>query len=510
MAVQTVVASSVLTPGLYLEVNLLAGTASSGTGTRRIALLATQSSAGDLTDDTEVRTLTGTDSAVTAFGNGTLGHLAAKIIYDVYPEAVIDAISPTAGAGTATLPIIFTGAPTSASVVNMDVLGRTGTFVWEVGESVIQAAAKAIAWINERDDDLPMTAVAGAAGVLDINSKVPGNIGNDFLVRIWLAGQTGTEAIAGAATHTNLASGTTDPDLTTALASLAGRTYRYILPALSNADVGNIVSSNNPDKIYNHIITYNVGKNARLQQQVVGYTGALATIIASTPHSNSFNNDGTGEVLFCINGRSAPAEWGAREVAGRAKATSLDPAANRIDELLTGVVGSWDKNADQPTASESEQALGNGVSLVGYTPQDAEYLIRAVTTHSQTAAGAPDRRLLDTQNVDATFDIGEDIQAFLPVEFAGAKLAPDNDAPTTPLPAGVTQPRDVKAWLIKRVRGWVPRGVVDGDALDTSVENNEFIVEINSSDASQLDIVVPERILPPLAKMGVLLNRQPA
>jgi hypothetical protein len=57
---------------------------------------------------------------------------------------------------------------------------------------------------------------------------------------------------------------------------------------------------------------------------------------------------------------------------------------------------------------------------------------------------------------------------------------------------------------------WAKLGVVDRTKLQTAVDAGDFIVEINSTDASQVDIVVPASILPPLAKMGVQVNRVPA
>jgi len=510
MPVTPVVAPSVVTPGLYLSVNLLAGSQSTGAGNRRIAILASKSASGNLTNDTERRTITSADDASTAFGPGTLGHLAAKIIFNKWPAAPVDVVSPAPGATLATLAVTAAGAPTSASVADVDVCGRTSQVTWEVGESPTQFAAKIIAWLNGLNDDLPVTSAAGAAGVLNINSKVNGNIGNDIIVEMKLRAQTGTETLTGATTPTKLAGGTTDPDLTTALTALVGRTYRYIIPCLSNTDAANVLASNNIKKTRTHINLYNTGLDARLQQQVVGYTGTVASAIASTPHTNSGGNDGTGEMILCIGGRSMPAEFAAWEAVGRAYATSLDPAANRIGELCEWLYGSHDVVADKPTAAESEQAIGGGVSLVSYNAQDAMFLVRAVTMHSQTTTGGADRRLLDTQNVDAVYDIAEDLQTALPQEFPNSKITADSDNPTDPLPPRTVTPRDIKAFIVSRMFTWAKLGVVDRTKLQTAVDAGDFIVEINSTDASQVDIVVPASILPPLAKMGVQVNRVPA
>jgi phage tail sheath gpL-like len=510
MPVTPVVAPSVVTPGLYLSVNLLAGSQSTGSGSRRIAILASKSASGNLTHDTERRTITSSDDASTAFGPGTLGHLAAKIIFAKWPAAPVDVVSPTPGATLATLAVTAAGAPTAASVADVDICGRTTQITWEVGESPTEFAAKIIDWILGENDDLPVTAAAGAAGVLNINSKVTGNIGNDVIVECKLRLQTGTETLTGAATPTHLAGGTTDGALTTALTALVGRTYRYIIPCISNADAAATGAANGINKVRTHINLYNTGLDARLQQQVVGLTTTAAAAIATTPHTNSGGNDGTGEMILCIGGRSMPAEFAARECVGRAYATSLDPAANRIGELMDMVYGSHDIVADKPTSAEAEQVIGGGCSLVSYNAQDAMFLMRAVTMHSQTTTGGADRRLLDTQNVDAVYDIAEDLQSALPQEFPNSKITADSDSPTDPLPPRTITPRDIKAFIVSRMFTWAKLGVVDRTKLQTAVDAGDFIVEINSTDASQVDIVVPASILPPLAKMGVQVNRVPA
>jgi len=515
MSLTPVVSPSILGPGLYLSVNLLAGAASPGTGTLRIALVATKGSSGDLTDDTEVRTLsgTGTDASgsATSFGPGTPGDLAARRLFSRYGAAVIDAISPVAGATAATASITASGATSVDSVVDVDIAGRTFEVVWGAGVSLADFATALIDAINARGNDLPVTAASGGAGVCTVTSKITGNIGNDIYIHCDVRDQQGTEAVGGAtAWTTKLTGGTTDPNLTNALAALAGKEYHFIVPVLSNTDIANTGTANNVSKIIDHIELYNEGKNAKLQQTVYGYTGSLATAIAAAPHSNAGSNSEYGECLLCINGRSLPGEFGAEEAGARIAAISVDPAYNRIGEEYVGLYGAHDKIADQPTSTEVEQALGAGVSIVGYTAQDAEYLIRGITTHSQDSAGGADRRLLDTQNVDGTFVVARDLRSQTPIQFEGAKIMPDRTDPTTPLPPNVSEERDIKAFIVSRIRYWEGQGVVYGEGFDEILENDELIVQINASDATQVDTYIPFEIIQPLAKIGMEVARIPS
>lgn len=510
MAIPVAVSPSVLTPGLYMTVDLLAGTASPGTGVLKVALLATQSSAGDLTDDTEVRAGGGPASAATAFGTGTIGHLAAKLLYDEYPPMQIDFVSPAAGSGTGTLDVTAAGAPSSNQVADWDIMGVTFEVTWLVGESLTDFAVKCVAAITSRSDVLACTA-SNVAGVITIDSKVPGNVGNDILVKAVLRlAQTDTETLTGAATHTNLAAGSSDPDLTNALAAIAGTEYHIILPCLSNTDVDNTTTENNANKVIDHINTYNTGLQAKLQQVVVGASIAIADAKVTALNANGCNNDGVAELIDCVNGRGLPGMLGAREAGGRIAAESLDPAANRIGELLDGYVGSWDVIADRPTAAESEDALGNGVSLVTYNSSDAEQLARAVTCHHQDSVGGADRRLLDVQNVSGAYIVARDIRDNLPLEFPNAKISEDIEEGADPPPVGVIEERDIKAWIVSRLRAWQTQGVIDRASLDTAISGGTLIVQVNGSDPTQVDIVMPFEIVQPLAKFGVVAQRLPS
>jgi hypothetical protein len=51
--------------------------------------------------------------------------------------------------------------------------------------------------------------------------------------------------------------------------------------------------------------------------------------------------------------------------------------------------------------------------------------------------------------------------------------------------------------------------VITKASLDASIADGSLYVKVNSQDASQVDMVLPFKIVPPLAKMGVVVQRQP-
>lgn len=509
MTIELAVAPSQLTPGLYLKVNLLAGASSDSSGVLRVALVSPQTTGGNLTDDTEVREGGGSDTAATAFGTGALGHLAAKLLYALFPAAQVDFIAPAVGAGLATLDVTFTGVPTSNNAVRFDIMGRTFDLAWLVGESVDDMKDKAIAAILERTADLFVTAVSGGVGVVTINAKHAGNAGNDVLVKaILLNAQSGSEAVD-TNTATNLVGGTTDPVLTTALSNLEGREYAVILPCLSNADVAEIAATNNVNRVITHIDSLNEGLQAKLQQVVAALTTSLAAALATTIDAESFNNDEVGELVLATAGRGLPCELAGAEVGDWLKEYSIDPAANRIGDRMTGYIGAEDFVSETPSLSESESAIGGGVSIISYTDGGDPFIVRPITTHSQDDAGGPDRRLLDVQNVVATYVVARRLRTRIPQEFPKAKIQKDATNLEEAPPPGVTEERDVKAFVISDLRAEQARGIITRASLDAAIDDGTLIVQVNEQDATQLDIIAPFKIVPPLAKTGLVVQRQP-
>jgi len=507
MSIPVAVSPSTLTPGIYLTVDLTAGAASPGTGLLSTLLIAPKASTGDLTVDSEIRAGGGPASAVTAFGKGSIGQLMAKILYAKDPTAQIDFAAPTSGATAATLDTTATGSPGAAgNVVEFNVAGRVTEVVWNASESADTFKTRAISSLNAADQgELPVVASSGGTGIITETFRVTGTLGNDCLVRARLLyAQSGTEAIDNG-TFTALAGGSTAADMTSILAAAAGKEYHYIVAAMGNAEAEGGTGSNNPTRLKTHINTYNSGLNAKLQQGIYGSTGT----IANAKTGSVARNMGPMEHIHADSLLSLPGELAAREAGGRLAAVKLDPAANRIGEVLDLLYGSATPIADNPTAAESEDAIGNGLSLCGYTASGELYLLRGVTTYCQDAAGGADRRLLDTQNVDASYIVVRDLRSAIPQEFAGAKVIRDTAPGEDPPPAGVTEERDIRSFVSNRLFFWADQGVLQRAPLEEVILDGSLIVQVNDSDPTQVDIVIPFKVVQPLAKVGIVGQRIP-
>jgi len=505
MALPIAVAPSIVTPGFWLQVNLLAGASAPSTGTLKCLLICPKSSAGNLTVDTEIRAGGGPDSAGVAFGIGTPGHLAAIQIYTQYPQAQVYFAAPTAGATAATLNVTAAGSPSANTSVHFDIKGVEFDVAWNASESADTFKTRAIAAINALSNYLPVVASSGGTGIITLTGKVTGKISNDILVQAVLnVAQTGTEAITGAATLTNLSGGSTDPDFTTVLSNAQGTEFAFFAPCLSNAEA-ELTSSNNVSKLLTHIGTFNTGLNASLQQAVVATVKTQANAKAAAVIRNSQ----VLEHVHITNARSLPCEIVGYEVGARLEADSIDPAANRIGEYMVGLIGSKNPTADKPSAAVAEDSLTNGLSIVGYNASSQLVILRPITTYSVDATGSPDRRLLDVQNVSGTYAVARDLRSALPAEFANAKIQKDSLPGDDPPARGVTEERDIKGFTISRLRFWQRQGVVQKASLDAVIADGSLIVQVDPSDATQVDLVLPLKIVQPLAKMSTVVQRRP-
>ena len=104
-------------------------------------------------------------------------------------------------------------------------------------------------------------------------------------------------------------------------------------------------------------------------------------------------------------------------------------------------------------------------------------------------------------------DLARDLRENIPLEFPQAKIAPDPVAGSDLPPQGVITPTDIKSFIITRLRFWQNEAVATQKSIDDAIADNTLIVQINASDPTQVDIVVPFAIVQPLAKTGVTVQR---
>lgn len=493
------------TPGFALSVNLLGGLPSSALAQPRALIMAVKSAAGSITAGSQlVRGVSGPDEVRTLLGPGTQGHLCAQQLFRAHPTAKVDVISPAVGSGAAaaTGTVTFGGTVTSAMTIRFWIKGVPIDIAWGVGTSVTDEGEVFEAAVNALADTLPVTA-SNSSGTVTLTTKVAGPWGNDItLYYEILEGAGGTVALSGA----NLTSGATEPVFTTAISNIVSYEYDFIIPCVSNADAQSASATSNPGRVKTHIDDNDTGLSAKLQQSIVGLTGALADAITGA----NGRNFGPMQYVYCMAGKSLGCEFAGWEAGRRMLREERDPAVNRIgdNESMGGLYGAHDLVADKPTDAEVESALGEGLSIFNYDAQGDLFLVAPITTYSQDSSGNADSRLFYVSKVSGAYALAKALRTRLPLEYAGAKISEDIGPDDEPPPAGVTQVREVKASVVQIGRDFVRRGVVDKNKFEAAVTSGDLMVRINPDNASQVDIAIPADIVNPLARMSVVVLRR--
>lgn len=508
MSIQTAVAASVRSPGLYLALNLLAGISSPGAAVLRGLLLACKAtSSGNIVPDTELRqAVSGPDAVATALGSGWIGHLCAKRIFEEYPLAQLDVIGVTAPAGVAASgTFTFTiGTPpiTSARTVTVKIAGRPISIAWLAGETVTQGAAKLVVAINALSADLPVVA-SNLAGVVTVDAKGLGAVGNDITISVVVSGGAPSDASV-AASGATLASGTLHADPTTALATVANREYDFVIGAFNgNTDTNTAASTSGPSRVMSALTLLQTGNNAKLQQAIFGVTGALA----SAKTGAAQQNDCYLELVHGRSYQSLPAELAGFEAGRRMRMEAIDPAVNAIGTFaLATLYPPLDQVTGKLTAPELEDALQSGLSPVDYNDAGETYIVSPFTSHFKDTAGNPDTRCLDVSNTSGAIAFVKDLRTTIPQEFKGAKLSPNLEPNDEPPPPNTVEIKELVEFAKGRARVFVSRGILDAARMQAAFDNGEFLGEVDPSDRSQANLVVPERVMPPLRKTSLIVN----
>lgn len=495
------VAASVKTPGLALSVDLLAGTASPGTAPLKVLMIATQSTSGTGTPDTtRYEAIAGEADAELLLGPGMPGHLAAVALFAEYALASVDLVIPASPSGAAASEtIVFAGTVTTARTVRVWVKGVFLSFVWSPGETATDAGDELVALVGQNTKLLPVTA-ANVSGTVTLTAKDDGVWGNTVRIRGELVGGAGGTMTVTAAV---LSSGAGEANYDNVLGLVNTLEYDFILCCCSEADVEDGSATSEIGAVKTHVDGLDSGFEAKLQQIIAGSNNTISGAKAGTDALNH----GPTEIVLSQLAESLGCEFAGAETGARVREEAADPAVNRIRMPYQATLhGPADPGTDDITPTEVEDLLNNGATPVGYDTTRTAHPIRPVTSYHTDAVAAPDFRLLDVSRVSGTYAVAKDLRTAIPQEYDGSKLSPDLVPGDDPPPEGVVTPTEVKGFIRQRIRFWINRGVVRQDKFDTALALGTFIVRVNPSDGSQLDLVLPIEIFPPLAKYSLVLQ----
>lgn len=492
-------------PGLHLTVDLLRGSVSPGIqGLRSLIVSPPETGQGDLADN-GIRPVFSADEVRTAIGRG-LGYFAYKALQLNDRQAQVDLLRCAESAGaTATQRLTFSGTPLTNCGWVLDVSGHEVELEWPVGVSDDDAALLNAGRINGIGDLVFCVASADEEEIV-LTARSKGPCGNDVKLALrQVRGSGGTLTLGGQA----LAGGTTEVDMTSALAAASVKEYDFLLLCMSQADATSASVSSNPARLATHIDSLKEGIGAKLQQGIYASTGTRSAAATNTEASNHTNLE---HVCF-QNSRDLPCEVAAAELGDRMQRRRMESNANRVRQPIRGLRGASDQFANTPTDTQFLASTNSGVTNYGYDASGNPVSIRAITTYHKDGSGNVDRRCFDVSEVDAIYDYVKDLRTALPAEFQApgrqVKVMRDRVEGDDPLPEGTVEERDIKAFIVARTLGfWVPKGVIQGPAFQEAVDNGTLVVKVNDTDETQVDIFIPARAVKILAKLGLFVAKE--
>jgi len=453
-------------PGVYIEFDpSLAGNA---VFQAKILLTGQRLAAGTKAAASLAR-VTSVDQAEAFYGRGSmlaemLKHLkAANRFIETWAIPLDDDSAGVAASGQITL----TGPATGPGTLALYIAGtrvRVAVAANDSGDSVATATAAAI----NADTTLPVTAAVDATTTNQVNltARHKGETGNDIDLRINYYGERAPAGLTVA--FTDMAGGTANPDIATAIASFGDEWWNWIVTPYT--DEANLVA---------------------LEDELDSRWGPLRQIGARA--FSAFRGTHAETATFG-NGRNSPHVttpgtatsptppwiWAAVNAAVAGSALAKDPARPVQRLPLPGVLAP--DNEARFNDTERNQLLFDGIATYTVDADGTVRIERQITNYQTNAAGIADDSYLDINTPETLERIRYRQRSLFLQKYPRHKLAEDNAR----VGAGqaVMQPKIAQAELLALYRAME----ADGWVQDFDGYKNSLLIGIADGDSSRLEV----------------------
>lgn len=513
------------TPGFYLNVQLGVSPTSAGDVPRKILVIgnkitttltgaspAFSVTAGTQADATPVF-VASADDAATYFGRGSELHWMCRAVLAQYPDAQLYAAS-CAEAGTAAFATLtFANSATAAATFRLKLCDQVYDVAIASGSTVTAIASAVADAINDLAD-LPYTA-QNATGVLTLTAKNTGPRGN------WLVCDFAWVSSAGLETRVTTSSTSSGASTTATLSDVTSTGGEYLLASGATQDsIATVLTNIEPVK-YDRIAiacvdATNIGRLStalaaqaavtvqKRQQGIAPNADSLANATTIATGQNQPRLQLAWHYVSRIPVWAVAAQVAAARLAGDSvvgglrKGEAVNPAANLDGTELRDVLAQ-PTVADQPTASEIESALSNGITVLIPSAARPGYaaIARSITTRS-LSGGTPSYSVLDTSNVTVSDYVADDLQSDLATTYAAVGLAPDSSDGLPPRTQDVVTPSIVRGHIAGKLQGYEE----DGYLINVEANMPQLAVAIDGSVPSRLNANIPCQPTPGLHVFG--------
>ncbi len=438
-------------------------------------LIGQKVAAGTATADTVVR-CTSANNALTLSGRGSMLHRGALAWFasnsstELWLGVLADNGAGVAASGT----IVVSGTATASGTIALYCGGDLVTVGVAKDDTANTIAASINAAINLALD-LPITSTVSTATVTAL-FRHKGLVGNSYDIRV--NANDGEVLPAGVSLAiTQLASGTTNPVLTTLFAAMADIWFQILPHPYTDATSLTAIEAEmatraGPMRSQDGLaITGTSGTFSAITTLGLGRNSQFSVIVAppgATPMTPPFELAAEVGALVALAGAADPARPFQTLALTRAKPIAL---------------------TDQWSLDERNLMLFDGIATTKRGPSGGVQIERLITTYQKAPSGATDTAYLDATTVLTLLYLRFSFRSRIQTRYPRHKLASDG----TQFGSGqaVITPKIGKAEAVMWFREMEELGLVEG--FDQF--KRDLVVERNVSDPNRLDFLLPPDLI---------------
>lgn len=481
--------SNLRVPLFYAEVDN--SQANTGQQTQRALLIGQMQSSGAATANTPVL-CSSAASALTLCGAGSMlaamaaAYFASDPFGEVWLLPLADDVSGVAANGK----LAFSAAPTAGGVLSLYIAGMLVSVPLTASETPASIATAVAAAINA-NTSLPVTAIVDGTVTTQVNITAvnAGLAGNDIDIRLNYRGAASGEITPTGLTYTltAMASGATNPTLTTALANLGDQPFDFIVCPYNDATSMDAIKS---------LLNDQAGRWS-WQSQVYGHAfyANRGTVSAQTTFGTARNNQ--HETVLGFNDSPSPSWVWASDLAGTA-AVALRADPGRPLQTLAMSTALPPPLASRFILSERNTLLFDGISTFTVGQDGTVTLENIITTYQKNAFGQADDSYLEIETMFLLMFVLRDLAGLITSKYARMKLAADGTrfAPG----AAIATPSIIKADIIAEYQTLEYNGYVQNSAAFAAA----LVVQINATNPNRIDVLWPASLIDQLRVFALL------
>lgn len=480
--------NNIRTPLAYIEVNAANDNFQPNF---RMLTLGNMLSSGTATANTPVL-VHSYSQAVSLFGQGSQLTNMYKTIFDnnnIIEQWCVP-LADASGGVKATGNISFTGPATAAGTISLYIAGVLINVSVSSGDTAQTIATNTTAAINANLDLICTAAVDGTNNYqVNITCRHKGLFGNYIDIRLNYGGVFAGQGLpAGVgATITAMASGTTNPTLTTAISNLPDTIYNMFCHPYNDATSLTAIE-NEMNRRWGPLVMLE-------GHAITGANGSVSTLVTL---GNSRNNPHS-TILDCNSDSPTPYWiWVAAAAAVCSNSLEIDPARPLTTLPLVDVLPP--RHQFYRSISDKNSLLYDGIATTNVASGGVVTLERIITTYQLNAFGMPDNSYLDITTPFTLSYMRQDLLTRITTKFPRMKLAANG----TIFGAGqaIVTPSIIQAEIVAIATNWVTLGLLQNLADFKA----NLIVELNANDPTRVDASLPTQLVGPFYIFAAQIN----